>query len=259
MKRAAPGGGNPVLYHQSLPSFSMPEWAAAAGYDGVILDLQHGELGLEAACGILRSIPRDNAYAYARVGSLDPAPILRLLDSGARGIVAPTVESRSQAEALVTATKYPPVGNRSLGPSRPALYPGDPGDPYTEAGNRAVSAIAQIETKAGVDRAEEIVSTPGLDSVYIGPADLAVSYGLPGRGDWEDGPVREAIAYLREVTTAHGVTLGIYSGRPDYAAGLFADGLVDYVGLGIDLVLLNRAFGDTIAALDSARSTGSTS
>jgi 4-hydroxy-2-oxoheptanedioate aldolase len=262
MKQAALGGRNPVLYHQSVPSFSIPEWAAAAGYDGVVLDLQHGELGLEAACGILRSIPRDNAYAYARVGSLDPAPILRLLDSGARGIVAPTVESRSQAEALVTAVKYPPAGNRSLGPSRPALYPvdpGDPGDSYTEAGNRAVSAIAQIETKAGVDRAEEIVSTPGLDSVYIGPADLAVSYGLPGRGDWEDGPVREAIAYLRQVTTAHGVTLGIYSGRPDYAAGLFADGLVDYVALGIDLVLLNRAFGDTIAALGSARSTGSTS
>lgn len=270
MKQAALGGGNPVLYHQSLPSFSMPEWAAAAGYDGVILDLQHGELGLEAACGILRSIPRENAYAYARVGSLDPAPILRLLDSGARGIVAPTVESRSQSEALVAATKYPPVGNRSLGPSRPALYPGTAsirgttpgppaGDSYTEAGNRAVSAIAQIETRAGVDRAEEIVSTPGLDSVYIGPADLAVSYGLPGRGDWEDRPVREAIAYLREVTTAHGVTLGIYSGRPEYTAGLFADGLVDYVGLGIDLVLLNRAFGDTVAALDSARSPGSTS
>ncbi|MFD8590760.1 HpcH/HpaI aldolase/citrate lyase family protein [Streptomyces sp. NPDC059637] len=256
MKQAALGGGNPVLYHQTLPSFSMPEWAAAAGYDGVILDLQHGELGLEAACGILRSIPRENAYAYARVGSLDPAPILRLLDSGARGVVAPTVESRSQAEALVAATKYPPAGNRSLGPSRPALYPGDS---YTGAGNRAVSAVAQIETRAGVDRAEEIVSTPGLDSVYIGPADLAVSYGLPGRGDWEDGPVREAIAYLREVTSAHGVTLGIYSGRPEYAAGLLAEGLVDYTGLGIDLVLLNRAFGDTIAGLAPARTARSTS
>ncbi|MFE5210102.1 HpcH/HpaI aldolase/citrate lyase family protein [Streptomyces sp. NPDC056600] len=256
MKRSALGGGNPVLYHQSLPSFSMPEWAAAAGYDGVILDLQHGELGLEAACGILRSLPRDNAYAYARVGSLDPAPILRLLDSGARGIVAPTVESRAQAEALVAATKYPPLGNRSLGPSRPALYPGEV---YTEAGNDAVSAVVQIETRAGVERAEEIVSTPGLDSVYIGPADLAVTHGLPGRGDWEDGPVREAITHLREVTTAHGVTLGIYSGRPDYTAALFADGLVDYVGLGIDLVLLHRAFHDTLAALGAARSTGSTS
>ncbi|MCX4570803.1 HpcH/HpaI aldolase family protein [Streptomyces albogriseolus] len=256
MKREALGGGrNPVLYHQTVPSFSMPEWAVAAGYDGVILDLQHGELGLEAACGILRSIPRDNAYAYARVGSPDPAPVLRLLDSGARGIVAPTVESRSQTEALVAATKYPPTGNRSLGPSRPALYPGDS---YTEAGNRAVSAVAQIETRAGVEHAEEIVATPGLDSVYIGPADLAVSHGLPGRGDWDEGPVREAISHIREVTRAHGVTLGIYSGRPEYAAGLFADGLVDYVGLGIDLVLLNRVFGDTIAGLGPARSARST-
>lgn len=110
MKREALGGDRPpVLYHQTVPSFSMPEWAVTAGYDGVILDLQHGELGLEAACGILRSIPRDNAYAYARVGSPDPAPVLRLLDSGARGIVAPTVESASQAEALVAAVKYPPA------------------------------------------------------------------------------------------------------------------------------------------------------
>ncbi|HEY3465484.1 MAG TPA: aldolase/citrate lyase family protein [Amycolatopsis sp.] len=255
MKQAALGGGNPVLYHQSVPSFSMPEWAAAAGYDGVVLDLQHGELGLEAACGILRSLPRQSAYSYARVGSLDPAPVLRLLDSGARGIIAPAIESRAEAEALVAAVAYPPVGNRSLGPSRPALYPGDS---YTEAGNLAVSVIAQIETKTGVDRAEEIVSTPGLDSVYIGPADLAVSYGLPGRGDWADGPVRAAIAHLREVTTAHGVTLGIYSGQPAYAAGLFTEGLVDYVALGIDLVLLSRAFTDTIAALDPARSSRST-
>lgn len=254
MKQAAIGGAAPVLYHQSLPSFSAPEWAMAAGYDGVILDLQHGEVGLENACGILRSIPRENAYAYARVGSIDAAVILRLLDSGARGIVAPTVESRSQVEALVAATKYLPVGNRSMGPSRPALYSGAD---YAEAGNLAVSTIAQIETRVGVEHAEEIVSTPGLDSIYIGPADLALSYGLTPRGDWEDGPVRDAIGSLRELTAAHGVTLGIYSGRPDYAAGLLADGLIDYVGLGIDLVLLSRAFGDTISALQAAPSTGS--
>lgn len=253
MKAAALGGPPPLLVHQSLPSFSVPEWATAAGYDGVILDLQHGELGLEAACGILRSIPRANAYAYARVGSLDAGPILRLLDSGARGIVAPTVESRGQAEALVAATKYPRVGNRSMGPSRPELYVGGS---YADAGNRAVSTVAQIETLAGVEHAEEIVSTPGLDSVYVGPADLAVSYGLPGRGDLGAGPVRDAIDRLRELTTAHGVTLGTYSGDPDAAAALLTAGLVDYVGLGIDLVLLNRAFGDTVSALHTARSAG---
>ena len=256
MKAVALGDRAPVLFHQTLPSFSEREWATSAGYDGVILDLQHGELGLEAACGILRSIPRDNAYSYARVGSIDPGSILRLLDSGARGIIAPTVESREQVEALVAATKYLPVGNRSIGPSRPALYTGDV---YADAGNLAVSTIAQIETKVGLECAEEIVSTPGLDSVYIGPADLAASYGLPARGDWEDGPVRDAILHLRELTTAHGVTLGIYSGQPAYAAALFADGLVDYVGLGIDLVLLNRMFQDTISALGTAQYSRSTS
>ncbi|OYC98452.1 HpcH/HpaI aldolase family protein [Microbacterium sp. Yaish 1] len=245
------GGRRPVLFHQALPSLSEPEWAVAAGYDGVILDLQHGELGLEAACGILRSLPRASAYSYARVGGVDAAVILRLLDSGARGIIAPTVESRAQAEALVAATKYPPVGNRSIGPSRPGLYPGES---YTEAGNVAVSAIAQIETRAGMQHAEEIVSTPGLDSIYIGPADLAASHGLPARGDWEDGPVWDAIGRLRELTTAHGVTLGIYSGRPAYTADLFSRGLVDYVGLGIDLVLLNHAFQGAITALATARS-----
>ena len=122
-----------------------------------------------------------------------------------------------------------------------------------------MSTIAQIETRVGMEHAEAIISTPGLDSIYIGPADLAVSYGMPGRGDWEDGPVRDAIEQLRELTTAHGVTLGIYSARPDYAAALFADGLADYVGLGIDFILLNRAFGDTISALNAARSSGSTS
>lgn len=252
MKTAALGSGPKILLHQTLPSFSIPEWAKVAGYDGVILDLQHGELSLDAACGILRSIPRDNAYAWARVGSTDPGQILRLLDSGARGIVAPTIESREQAQALVAATKYLPVGNRSMGPSRPGLYIGDS---YAEAGNLAVSTIAQIETRIGVERAEEIISTPGLDSIYIGPADLAVSYGLPGRGDWDDGPVRDAIVHLRELTQAHGVTLGIYSGKSAYTAALLADGLVDYVAFGIDLVSLNRALGDNINELKTALST----
>ena len=252
MKTAALVSGPKILVHQTLPSFSIPEWAEVAGYHGVILDLQHGELGVDAACGILRSIPRHNAYAWARVGSTDPGQILRLLDSGARGIVAPTIESREQAQALVAATKYLPIGNRSMGPSRPGLYIGDS---YAEAGNLAVSTIAQIETRIGVERAEEIISTPGLDSIYIGPADLAVSYGLPGRGDWDDGPVRDAIVHLRELTRAHGVTLGIYSGKSAYTAALLADGLVDYVAFGIDLVLLNRALGDNINELKTALST----
>lgn len=246
MKWDARGGQSPALLHQALPSLSVTEWALAAGYDGVIVDLQHGEIGLETACTMLRAAPRDTAYSYARVGSLEPAPILRLLDSGARGIIVPTVECAEQARMLVEATKYPSLGNRSLGPSRPNLYPGQS---YTEAGNAAVSAIAQIETAAGVDNAESIISTPGIDSIYIGPADLAVSYGLPGRGDWDDGPVREAIMHLSGLTRAHGVTLGLYSGSGAYAADLIDQGMIDYVGLGIDLIFLGRAAQESIKTL----------
>lgn len=237
MKATAAPALAPALMHQALPSMSVTEWALAAGYDGVVIDLQHGEVGLEAACAMLRAIPRQNAYAYARVGSIDAAPILRLLDSGARGIIAPTIESPEQVAALVSATKYPPIGARSLGPSRPVLYEGPT---YVEAGNAAVSTIAQIETAVGVERAEEIISVPGLDSIYIGPADLAVSYGLPGRGDWADGPVRDAISTVSRLCRAHGVTIGIYSGDPTHAAALLDEGLVDYLGLGIDLVLLSQ-------------------
>lgn len=246
MKWNGRGGQPPALLHQALPSLSVTEWALAAGYDGMIIDLQHGEIGLEAACTMLRAVPRNTVYSYARVGSMDPASILRLLDSGARGIIAPTVESAEQARMLVEATKYPSLGNRSLGPSRPNLYPGQS---YTEAGNAAVSAIAQIETAAGVENAESIISTPGIDSIYIGPADLAVSYGLPGRGDWDDGPVREAIMHLSGLTRAHGVTLGIYSGSGAYAADLIDGSMIDYVGLGIDLIFLGRAAQESIKTL----------
>jgi 2-keto-3-deoxy-L-rhamnonate aldolase RhmA len=240
----------PVLLHQALASLSVTEWTLAAGFDGTIVDLQHGEVGLEDACTMLRAIPRSCAHAYARVGSVDPAVVLRLLDSGARGIIAPTIETAAETRALVEAVKYPPLGRRSLGPSRPALYSGES---YTAAGNAAVQAIAQIETARGVENAEAIVSVPGLDSIYIGPADLAVSFGLPGRGDWTDGPVRDAILHLSEVTRAHGVSLGIYSGAPAYAADLIEQGLVDYVGLGIDLVFLSRAAQDAVLQLRGAR------
>lgn len=246
MKWGSRGGQPPALLHQALPSLSVTEWALAAGYDGVVVDLQHGEIGVDTACTMLRAAPRDSAYTYARVGGLDPAPILRLLDSGARGIIAPTIEAGEQARMLVEATKYPGVGNRSLGPSRPNLYPGQT---YTEAGNLAVSTIAQIETVAGVENAESIITTPGLDSIYIGPADLAVSYGLPGRGDWEDGPVRDAIVHLSALTRAHGVTLGIYSGSGAYSVDLLDRGLADYVGLGIDLIFLSRAAQESIKTL----------
>ena len=239
----------PVLMHVATPSVAIAEAALHSGYDGIVVDLQHGEVGLEPGCTIMRAAPRGNPWLWARAASLDPGAIGRLLDSGARGIVPPTIETRAQAEALVRAPKYPPLGGRSLGPSRPALYDGES---YTAAGNAAVSAVVQIETVRGVENAEQILSVPGVDSVYIGPADLAVSYGLPGRPDWTDGPVHEAHVRIAEIAHAHEVSVGIYCRTPEFARGLVAAGLVDYVGLGIDLVMVGA---QAASHLTSFRST----
>ncbi|MFK0083147.1 HpcH/HpaI aldolase/citrate lyase family protein [Glutamicibacter sp. NPDC090743] len=240
-------GSAPVLLHVALPSMAVVESALNAGYDGVMIDLQHGEIGLDQACSMIRAIPRGNQWVYARVASIDSGAIGRLLDSGARGIVAPNVETAQQARALVHAVKYPPLGGRSLGPTRPNLYQGSD---YCQAGNNAVSAIVQIESAAGVQAAEQIAAVPGLDSLYIGPSDMAVSYGLPGRADWEEGPVAQAVENLTAITGKHGIGLGLYCSDPAFAAVAMRIHGLAYAGLGIDLLYVGKQARVSLAALE---------
>lgn len=234
----------PLLLHITTPSMAAVEHVLELGYDGVMIDLQHSEVGLDRACDMLRSIPRGTKLAYARVPSLDAGVIGRLLDSGATGIVAPAIETLEEARFLVSATKYPPVGNRSLGPSRPGLYVGDD---FCAAGNAVVQTIVQIETAAGVAALDDILAVEGVDSVYIGPADLAVSYGLAGRPDWSEGPVFEAINHVTAQAKTRGVLVGLYCSDPTFAAQEAERLGLDYVGLGIDLMFIGKQAHSTAA------------
>ncbi|MFJ5107545.1 MULTISPECIES: HpcH/HpaI aldolase/citrate lyase family protein [Glutamicibacter] len=245
MSRAS--GASPVLLHVALPSMAVIESALNAGYDGVMIDLQHGEIGLDQACNLLRAIPRGNPWVYARVASIDSGAIGRLLDSGARGIVAPTVETVEQAQALVHAVKYPPLGGRSLGPSRPNLYPGEN---YCDAGNAAVAAVAQIESAAGVSAAAQIAAVPGIASLYVGPSDLAVTYGLGGGADWEDGPVAEAVGELAAITKDAGIGLGLYCSDAAFALKQMRIHELAFAGLGIDLLYVGKQARVSLAALE---------
>lgn len=239
MKQATP----PALLHVVTPSMAVIEHVLALGYDGVMIDLQHSEIGLDRACDMLRSIPRDHPYAYVRVPSLDDGDIGRLLDSGANGIIAPTIETVEQARALVASSKYPPLGNRSLGPSRPGLYVGED---YCRAGNAAVQTIAQIETATGVEAIDEILAIEGLDALYIGPADLAVTYGLAGRPDWTDGPVLDAINHVVARAQAAGMPVGLYCSDPTFAAQETQRLGLDFIGLGIDLMFMSKHARTTV-------------
>ena len=167
--------GKPVLVGWcSIGNPFTAEIMATQGYDAINVDVQHGALDYSALLPMLQAVHASGVVPMARVPWLEPGIVMKALDAGAMGIICPMVNNRQDAEALVSYMRYPPLGQRSFGPTRAAVaIPG-----YGVAANDEVLAMAMIETADGVRNLEEICATPGLDGVYVGPADLPL--GTPG-------------------------------------------------------------------------------
>lgn len=219
------------------------EVMAAQGYDSLTIDLQHGMIDDQTALGMLQAMRASQVTALVRAPWLAPAPIMRALDAGANGVICPMVSSPRQAAELVSYVRYPPRGARSYGPTRAVFSAG--GD-YTADADDAILCFAMIETREAIDNLEDIVSTPGLDGVYVGPVDLTLA--LTGRAhaigfDREEPDLVEVIQ--RIVTAAHeaGIRAGIHCAAPSYAAKA--------AGWGYDLVTVSndvRMLASTAAA-----------
>ncbi len=152
---------------------------------------------------------------------------MKALDAGAYGIICPMVNTRADAEKFVGACRYAPAGYRSFGPTRALIYAGAD---YPAQANETVLAIAMIETRAALDNLEAIVSTPGLDGVYIGPADLALSLGHKPKFDHTEPELLEPIERILNAAKAQGVMPGIHCGSAAYAKRM--------IDLGFQLVTL---------------------
>lgn len=164
----------------SVDSPYLAEVLSHSGYDAVTVDLQHGMFGAGRAVTLLQAIGAGPAVPLARCPGLDSAAIGKLLDAGAYGIVCPGVDTAAQAAAFVRACRYPPGGERSYGPSRGLLYGGAD---YAAHADGTILTLAMIESAAALENLDAILATPGLDAVYVGPNDLALSLGeTPGRG-----------------------------------------------------------------------------
>ena len=140
-----------------------------SGADCVLVDLQHGMTDVQTMIGMLQAISATPATPFVRVPDANPALLMKALDAGAYGVICPMIDSAQQAREFVEATRYPPLGNRSFGPSRGLLYGGP--DYFTHADNTLVR-MAMIETLAGLEAVDEIVAVEGLDGIFIGPNDL---------------------------------------------------------------------------------------
>src|ERR1700744_733937 len=165
--------GNPTINGWSSIGNPFPaEIMAAQGYDSVSIDVQHGALDYTSVLPMLQAMRASGVVTMARVPWLGPGGIMKILDAGAYGIICPMVNTAEQAAEFVSYVRYPPLGQRSFGPTRAAY---SAGANYAAEANGEILAFAMIETGQGMSNLEAIAATPGLDGIYVGPADLALS------------------------------------------------------------------------------------
>jgi 2-keto-3-deoxy-L-rhamnonate aldolase RhmA len=174
----------------SLGHPRVAEIVALAGYDFVIVDVEHTPMSLETLDDVVRAIELRGVPTVVRVPWNDPVELKRVLDIGVAGVMIPMVETAAAAEEAVDAMTYPPDGVRGVAGSRATSY-GLEFAEYLERADDDLVAILQIETLPGVENAAEISRVEGVDSLFVGPSDLSASLGVAG--DWDDEAVLEAI------------------------------------------------------------------
>jgi 4-hydroxy-2-oxoheptanedioate aldolase len=220
------------------------ERIAAAGYDYVCLDAQHGLLD---DAGVLRGIMAaelGGAAAVVRVAANGLTCIGRPLDMGARAVIVPLVETVEQASTAARACRYPPHGGRSFGPSRAGLRIG----PAPREAEPHVACIAMIETRAGLDNVGAICATEGIDGVYVGPADLSISlFGSSPQDGWARPEFPQALAAIRAAAAEAGVACGMHTFDGAGASRALADGF-DFVSIDSDLAHLSAAAAQHLQA-----------
>lgn len=192
----------------SIPSAFSAEVMAHFGFDWLCIDMQHGVIDYQAAVTMLQAVSTTETIPFVRVPWNEPGIIGKILDAGAYGVIIPLVNSRAEAEAAVGACRYAPQGYRSFGPIRAAYYAG--GD-YATRANEEIACIPMIETTKALADLDEILSVPGIDAVYVGPADLSLTLGLPPRMDHDDESFQKARLTIAEACRRHGITAGIHA------------------------------------------------
>ncbi len=191
----------------SLPSSLSAEIMAGEDFDYVCIDMQHGGIDYQTALTMLQAISTTETMPFVRVPWNEPGVIMKMLDAGAMGVIIPMVNSVEEAQAAVAACRYHPEGSRSFGPLRATMYAGT--DYFTHA-NAEVACIPMIETEQALDNLDGILSTPGVDAVYVGPADLSITLGQPP-GMANEGRFEQERVRIAEACKAHGVVAGIHA------------------------------------------------
>ena len=236
---------------QVYRSSEIPRAFAAAGFDYVFIDTEHGGFDLETVQDITAASVAAGITPIVRVSELLYSLVARALDVGAQGVILPRVEDPRLLEAAIGWTKFPPRGTRGFGVLAPLLdYEQHSFAAIMEHLNAQTMVVVQFETKTAIERADELLSVPGIDVALVGPADLSVSLGMPG--EFDNPAFVEIVMRLAAKCAARGVAPGIQC-RSQAHAKLWTQRGFRFVGAASEQALLMEKARETVAELRAAR------
>jgi len=236
---------------QIYRSSEIPRAFAAAGFDYVFIDMEHGSLNLETVHDMIVSSNLAGITPIVRVGEVQYTLCARLLDQGAQGIILPRVEDPKALEEALSWMKFPPVGKRGYGINPTMIdYETRAFPEIIEHQNRSNLVVVQFETTTAISRADEMLSQKGVDIVMVGPADLSISLGVPG--EFDHPLMIEAISKVIAKCNQHGVVPGIQT-RSVAMARQWVERGMRFVGVAAEYVLLLEKARETVAQLRAPR------
>ena len=229
-----------------IPNSFSAEVMAKQGWDSLTIDMQHGVVDYPNALQMLQAISTTETTPLARVNWNEPGQIMKILDAGSYGVICPMISNREQAEKFVQACMYPPKGYRSFGPIRGLMYGGAD---YGDHANEEILKIAMIETKEALEKLDEIMSTPGINGIYIGPADLSLAIGEEPSFDKPEGDkVYDTIMKILEHAKKNKIVAGIHNQKPEYAEKMMKKGF-QLVTVGSDQRFMSSGAKESISKL----------
>lgn len=223
------------------------EIMAAQGFDSITIDMQHGTLDYTDLLPMLQAMRASGATLLARVPWLDPSAVMKALDAGAEGIICPMINTPEDAARLVSYMRYPPLGERSFGPTRASVAHGAD---YAAKSNANTLAFAMVETAEAFANLDAITATPGLDGIYVGPADLSLSLSKgalkPGL-DREEPQIIDALQKIAAACQKNNIIAALHCGTAAYAHRAISWGF-RMTTVGADVRFLTEAASSAVRA-----------
>lgn len=223
---------------------TVAEAAAQLDLDFVLVDMEHTTMGLETIESLSRGVDAapGETDVVVRVPWNDPVRLKRVIDIGVAGVMVPMIDTAEEAQQLVRSIRYPPEGIRGIAGSRATGF-GQNFEEYVTNANGSILTIAQIETEAGLENAEEIAAVDGIDALFVGPADLSGALGL--FAEWDAPEFAEAVDSIIEAGHVADVPVGTLTVDPDGIDERVKQGF-DFLIAGKDVSLLMNSIDEAI-------------